>query len=543
MVKRPEACLGAIALVCAALAACDSNDPPATPPSGLDARQILIRASLDVRGVRPSAEELATVQEAPAELDRLVAGFVNDARFGDRIRSIFADAVRTRQDFYRPVFDYGLEPRDTMLIHRAIAEEAPNLVGYVAVQDMPFTEILTADYTIIDPVMLQYWPLAQSADQPAALPRGTVKAHYTDSRPVAGILATNAFFWRHTSTVDNANRGRSNAVSRALLCEDYLDRPIDFPRNVDLTDPESIKNAIRTNPGCQACHATLDPFASHLWGFMHPGDDTSSWDSYQPANERMWMEETEATPAFFGTPTDGTLSGLAVSIANDERFVACAVRRVYEAFVGRSAAMADEGQLAAHREAFVASGLSLKSLVISVLTDPAYRGLARQSSWGATPEPVAVKLASPELLSSSLFDLSGYRMTAAGREVTEVDFAVRALAGGSERGAAASPSLGHALVHRRLAEASARSIVERLASSPASRVGRVLERTSLGEPPSNDTLVALVREIQSRDVAADSQEVEALQALYLQVAAGGTPDDAWSAVLTALFADPEMAIY
>ncbi|MCA9620895.1 MAG: DUF1588 domain-containing protein, partial [Myxococcales bacterium] len=97
---------------------------------------------------------------------------------------------------------------------------------------------------------------------------GLVRAHYVDGRPAAGVLATNAFFWRHRSTLENANRGRANAISRAFLCEDYLERPIDFPSDIDLSDADAIENAIDHNAACQACHATLDPLASHLWGFM-----------------------------------------------------------------------------------------------------------------------------------------------------------------------------------------------------------------------------------------------------------------------------------
>ncbi len=539
--------LGPVAAL--SIAACDRGDE-ASPtvsdaPAALDARQILIRASLDVRGARPSKAELVQLQASPAALDTMLAGFVDDPGFGGRIRSIFADAVRTRRDFYRfGAEDLGLPEQQTGTLNRAMAEETLNIISHVVQEDQPFSNILTADYTIVAALLLDVWPLAAAEEQPRNLPPGTVLARYTDARPAAGVLATNSFFWRHTSTIENANRGRSNAISRAFLCEDYLDRPIDFPRNVDLTNEQALQNAIRTNPGCQACHATLDPFASHLWGFMYTSDDSpDDWIRYHPENEPLWKDETTATPAFFGAPTDGTLSALAASIASDERFVACTVRRVYESFLGRDATIDDTGQLAAHREAFLASGLSVKDLVRSLLGDPAYRGRTELSAYGATPAPVTLKLASPELLSSEIRELSGYRMTIGGLDITGIDYGVRTLAGGSERGFAATPSLGHALVQRRLAESSALALMGEEPDESPSRLGDVLRSTDTAVRPTAAVVVELIAQARTRMVSEDSAEVTALVDLWNAIDNSAGEAQAWAGMLTALLADPDLAVY
>jgi hypothetical protein len=520
--------------------------PPVTTepaPEGLDARALLVRASLDLRGTRPTAAELERIVAEPDELDEMVGAFVDDPRFGERVKSIFAAAFRTRQDFYEfGAYDFDLPEEDDPALQRAMAEELPQIVAHVAVTGAPFTEILTADYTIVDPILMQIWPLEAVAEQPDDLPEGVVMARYTDARPSAGVLSTNAFYWRHTSTVENANRGRTNAISRALLCEDYLERPIDFPKDVDLTDSESIHQAIKENKACQACHATMDPFASHLWGFMQTAEDPVSWSSYHPANEQLWKTYTEAQPAFFGVPTAGTLDSLAVSMARDERFVGCTVRRVYERFLGRRAELEDEGQLAAHREAFLASGLSLKALAKSiVLDDPAYRGLEATSEWGGVPAAVGLKLASVEQLESTLGDFAGYELAFEGRAVTEVDFGLRALAGGSERGDNATPSVGHALVHRRLAEAAARAVVD--GSFPDSRIGSLLDGVDLDESPSAAIVVRLLAEVRSLALAEDSDDVLALLELWQQAQKQADAAEAWTTLLTALFADPDLAAY
>jgi hypothetical protein len=55
--------------------------------------------------------------------------------------------------------------------------------------------------------------------------------------------------------------------------------------------------------------------------------------------------------------------------------------------------------------------------------------------------------------------------------------------------------------------------------------------------------VRLVAEIRSRAVAPESDDVVALAALWRSVEKGADPAEAWTAVLTALFADPELAVY
>lgn len=510
--------------------------------AGLGPRDVVVRASLDIRGVRPEAAELEAVRRDGARLDAEISGFVDDSRFGEGVASVFAEALRTRRDAFQfDAYSYGLDEERDPELQRAIAEEVPALFAYVANADLPFSEILTADYTIVEPILLEVWPLEAVEPQPDGLPEGTVMARYTDGRPAAGVLSASSLWWRHASTVDNANRGRTNAVTRALLCEDYLDRPIDFPRDVDLTDEEGIDTAIQTNQGCTACHATLDPFASHLWGFMQRAEDARAWGRYHPENELDWKSTSGASPAYFGAPTDGRLDTLAARMAGDERLVSCAVSRVYERLLGRPIALEDEGQIAAHREAFLRSGLSLKALYRSVLADPAYRGVRKVSAFGGEPEPVIKKLASPELLTSQLRDLSGFDLRLDGREATAIDEGLRALAGGSDRGADRTPSLGHALVHRRLSEASARAIAR--GDAPDSRIGAILGGAP-SERPSAGTIVALVVQVRSRRVAADSEEVRALADVWDATnRSTGDPEEATTALLTALFADPDLALY
>ena len=371
---------------------------------GLDATDLLIRASLDVRGVRPSAAELDAVAADPAVVDALIAGFVDDPAFGERVKQIFAAAWRTRIDFYETEDEFFEEDP---AYNAAIGEEPLNLVEYVAMNDRPFTEILTSPDTFVDPALLQRWPLDELGPGEGWTRPGLVRARYNDGRPMAGVLSMNSVYWRHSSTVENANRGRANALSQALLCQSWLDRPIDFPTDLDLTDSESIRQAISNNAACQGCHSTLDPLASYLWGFMYPEETPRT--NYSPEGERGWAIYTDTPPGYFGQP-GARLVDLGGQIAGDERFVACTVRRVYEGMLGRPAELADEGALAEHREAFLTGNLTIKALVRSILTDPSYRGEAWTPRFGGEPAPVVKKVAPVDVLAGSLTNLSGYTL-------------------------------------------------------------------------------------------------------------------------------------
>lgn len=502
------------------------------PDLGAEAPPVerLVRASLDVRGIRPTVAELEQVEDDPAAAEALIDGFLDHAGFAGRVKALFAPGFRTRVDFYP--FSYE-DPEFTV----AIGEEPLNLIATVAVEDRPFTDVVLADHTVVDPLLLDWWPLEEVG--PGALP-GTIEARYTDGRPHAGVLSTNAMWWRHSSTIENANRGRANALSRALLCESFLDRPIDFPRDIDLSDSETIRTAIRTNPGCTACHASLDPIASYLWGFMYQGDDFDNWSTYAVAAERDWATYTGRRPGWFGEPGDG-LHDLGVKVASDQRFVSCAVQRVYEGMLGRRASLQDDGALAEHRDAFIRSGLSLRSLVRSVIDDERYLGLRTETAYGGTPEDVELKVITPEQLSTELLATTGYRMTAGeeGRDLLSVDYGLRALAGGSDQGSATSPSTGLVLVHRRLAEAAAGALVEGSVSGGA--LSSVL--SGFDTEPEADQLVELVAITASERIPADGAEVEALLTLWRDLEDLSDPPTAWRGLLTALLADPKRLVY
>ena len=182
MVARTLVTLSLLALVSCSTT---SEETPAVPPQ-MDAVSALTRISIDLRGVRPTADEVAQVDADPAALDGLTDTFLHDARFPGRVRDMWSEVYLTRtESFLIYASQYGLD--DQAGFQRSIGDEPLQILSYIAENDLPYTDLVTADWTMADETLGAIWPL----DYPDG-ETGWRQSHYTDGRPAAGVLATNS---------------------------------------------------------------------------------------------------------------------------------------------------------------------------------------------------------------------------------------------------------------------------------------------------------------------------------------------------------------
>ena len=523
------------------LAACQSPPAPAAPPAeapevaagAMSAAEVLTRASLDLRGQRPSVEELEQLADDPGSLDGMIEGYLHDEAFGDRIRDLFAVAYRSRFEFYfRPDQEYG----EDLQYQVSVAEEPLKLLEHIAVHDLPYTRLIDAEYTFVNESLAQVWPVRGYREDKG----GWQKVHYRDERPKAGVLSTNAFHFRYVTNETNLNRGRANAISRILLCDNYLLRPIEFPRNIDLTDDEGIANAIEQNGACTSCHATLDPIASYLFGFANnEGGDPHP--VYKPQEANEWEIFTGKAPAYYGEPGED-VADLGQQIAADPRFTTCATERVYEGLMGRPAVPADREAIDAHTEAFKAGGLTLRALIRSILADPVYRG----EDDGHRPV-IERKIMSPEILDDAIYALTSYRMTLEGVHMLRSDNHGLHILGGGLAGSSGdfpptTSNVTRALVQGRVAETAAWALVHEMPERAEALFGEV----DLDEGrPDAQAFVRLTLRVLGRSLGEDDPEIEELGALWRDLVerAELSPREAWAGVLSALMRDPRFVLY
>lgn len=509
--------------------------------SELSDRQYLRRLSLDIRGKVPSPSEVASFDSSDPE--SMINEYLQDDGFGERIRAIYADYYGTITDqYFITGSDFNLE--DEISFRQSIGQESLQLLSYVAEKDLPWYEIVTADYTMGNDLLLSIFPLEELEESGEWR-----KVRYSDNRPLSGVLSANSLWWRYASTDSNANRLRANAVSTIFLCSNYLEKPITFARDNNLLDPEGLSDAIKNDPNCVNCHRTLDPLAAHLFGFWAPRVDSWMEQSfYHPDRERLWLEYLSVPPEYFGQESNN-LTDLGHNIAQDPRFASCAVEQIMSHFLAQDINLGDAKRAAPHREAFIQDNLKMRSLIRSVVQDPAYRaGLLN-----AEEEATNAKLLKLDQLVSSIEDLTGFRWKYAGFDMFDNDIiGLRSLAGGadgrSSTQTAMVPNATLLLVHSALAEQAAAYVAKQEADqSQATRkfFSKIdLEKTWDESEEASAQVVHLFALILTQEITEDGAEAQAMHQLWQAVyQSSDNPTEAWISVMIAILRDPNYLIY
>ncbi|MCB9797246.1 MAG: hypothetical protein H6741_31545 [Alphaproteobacteria bacterium] len=530
-------------MILLALLSCGALPEPvsAVPaPVPLEAPRLARRISLDLRGVLPSEEELDAVEADPSLLPSLAEQWMQDPRFEERLVHLLALRWRTRVDVFDiEAFDYQLPEDQEYRFERAVGEEPLRLMARIAAEDRPWTDIVTTDHTLATPLLLDIWPLE-------ALEEGEtwVSARYTDGRPAAGVLATNGLWWRYTTTDSNMNRTRAAAISRLLLCEDFMARPVSFAGD-DRRVEGDAEVAVREDPYCLACHAAIDPMSAALFGFWWPflysvAEETR----YHPEREPLGEEVLGTPPAWFGEPMAG-LADLGVHVANDPRFLTCAVESFAESLWQRPARLEDQDSLEALRADFVEDGWRVKALLAGILETEAYTA---GDSWDAA-EAVGPRMLRPDQLDSALTALSGYEWSAQGYRLLDDDtVGFRVLAGGADGltvlSPASQPGLTHALVLQRAAQTHAAVITSRQLNN-APQPQSVFSHVRRESRPGDEAFVEELRSLHWRLYAERPSEewLENITALWAAVYAQGAEEEAWASVLSVMLRDTRFMTY
>lgn len=530
-------------------AAADTSDTAADvaviEPVALEGAPLLRRLSLDLRGVLPSAAELAQLEADPASLDALVGAFLDDPRFEEQFAAAFAERWLTRADSFtlQPV-DLGLPMEEGYTATRSIGQEAPRLAAWIAAQDHPWDEVVTGEFTRVDALLLANWPVEAVDDEVNAA--GWRTARYVDGRPAMGVLATNGLWQRYSTSPSNLQRHRAAAISKLFLCSDYLTRPVTFS-SASFRD-STAETSARSVPDCVGCHASLDPLASSLFGFWWFDRFLREEEiSYHPERVGLGEYYLGVSPGWYGQPLAGP-SELGPTLAADPRFARCAVRSFAEVFWKREVSVEDFDTISALVAAFEADGRHPKALVRAVIDTPAYRMGAVRGEIPAGEEgrwPTR-RLLSAAQLASAVEDLSGFRWSWEGAEQLDNDLVgYRVMVGGVDGESVvqplAVPSVATLVVIRALAEAGADAIVTRDLVQGAGALLTVEAGALPGDPAFDAQLDTIYLRFFARLPSAEERQGDG--ALFTEVAAVSSPEEAWMALLSTLFRDPAFWSY
>nr|MBA2319518.1 hypothetical protein [Deltaproteobacteria bacterium] len=440
-----------IAAIAALFAGCnpDGSDGDATDAAGevptvaLSETDRLVRASMALRGIRPTVTELQIVRGDPAALEGIVDGYLESPEFLEVMKDLHAERLLLRTDTQfqlpalGPLQESGFDQAD---IYEATTESPLRFVAQVIGDDLPYTTVVTADWMLTNDVLAQMYGLAYD-------PQGEAwqESEWSDGRPLAGLLSDSEMWRRHVSNGFNFHRGRANLVADAFLCEDFASRDVLVEGGVSLSDPLAVAGELTTNPSCVGCHQSLDPLAAFFWGYKeqimrnavtsaYTADCAWNWNngdpyrgSYRPEHFCYPLKFYEATeqdgwaspdialrpPAFYGVPGED-VTDLGEMIAEDPRFSICTVRNFYAylAEVQRTDVPLD--LTTELRDAFVASNFSAKQLAKSiVLSEPfaiagAVSTPVTATATASTPFIPGIQVIRPEQYARTIEDLTGF---------------------------------------------------------------------------------------------------------------------------------------
>lgn len=417
----------------------------------LGPEETLRKAALHLVGRLPDADERAAVADGGEDaLEDVLRGMLAEDAFYERLGDIFNDLLLTDRYLLYPGFavdlldeaDFpnagawweSLAGQDALReqVNRAVAREPIDLMRYIVRNDRPFTEVLTADYTVLNPFSAKLYGALLTFDDPSD-PGELQVARLTSARgglhalPHAGVLSSPMFLNRYPTTPTNRNRHRARVVFELFLATDVLrigERPIDPTQSLQYQNPT------RDDVQCNFCHKLIDPVAGAFQNY----DDV---DQEVFGAGREWYAEMYA-PGFAGedmpkSEFPESLQWFAARAAADPRFSAAAVRLVYRALTGQEPLRYPEGgedplylaRLAAWQaqdaaftrigERFVADDHDLKTIFVELILSAYYRGVDVDEVEASEESDVRLaavgtgRLSPPELLAAKIHAVTGVR--------------------------------------------------------------------------------------------------------------------------------------
>ncbi len=331
----------------------------------LDEVATLRKASLALVGRLPTLDEENLVAEGGFEaLDAVLDNMMGEPVFRDRLIEIYNDHFLTDRyypgtegldllgglqagdgDDATPVYPNmywfeeefgGAENEDVSEADQAARDEAADfankgiarasleLIAHVVMNDYPYTEVLTADYTMVNSYSAKSYGVTADFETgdygefvPAKVP----------GVPHAGVLTNSIFMNRFPTTPTNRNRHRSRMIYEIFLATDVQrlgERPVDATKIVGV-------NPTMNDPNCTVCHQIIDPLAGAFQNWNDEG-----W--YEPPLEGWYAEMRQAGFGDATLPPESTPSAMAwvaQEIIQDNRFAIAPIHILFKGLSGQ----------------------------------------------------------------------------------------------------------------------------------------------------------------------------------------------------------------
>ncbi len=416
----------------------------------LSAEATLRSAAFKLTGNAPTEVELASVKSID-DLDPILYDYMETEGFKSWLKESFNDFLLTDfyldrrenaedllndEDFPSRRWYTDLESISESTIRAntnyAIAREPINLMLHVIENNRPYSEILTADYVLVNPYSARVYDadingftfdvgdfnLTEEAME-AKYDREALREVKLPNIPHAGLLSTIAFLNRFPSTPTNLDRHRSAKVQLFFLDTDILglaNRPINSSEVVS-------DSATWTNPNCTICHNIMEPIASTFKNWDEEGRYIAGFRGDAVQVPGMSIEKRAPNDA-----SEHLLQWLAGEITKDDRFAVSSVKMFLKALTGRDAMKEPEAdaddyltKLQAYnfenkfitftKEKFIASNYNAKMIIKEIIKSPLYRATGFDNGVDnaiLSSHLGQAHLITPEALNRKIYSVMGY---------------------------------------------------------------------------------------------------------------------------------------
>ena len=309
--------------------------------------------------------------------DRHLNGVIDaNSRWPDFANLNWMKAMEAIERGYSEVGDDPAYGRWWRRVQYGFARAPLELIAHVVENDLPYTEVLTADYILANPMASEAYGAATRFDDGedrVEFRPSEIVSYYRDddskiveSRqdigdrvldpgnlwtdyPHAGILNTTVFLLRYPTTPTNRNRARSRWTYYHFL-------GLDIEKSASrTTDPDALAdtdNPTMKNPACTVCHSVMDPVAGAFqnygeggeyrdtWGGQDALDDFYKWPpdgAYTPYQSGDTWYRDMREPGFDGwiaPVADNSVQWLTGQIVADDRFAEATVKFWWPAIMG-----------------------------------------------------------------------------------------------------------------------------------------------------------------------------------------------------------------
>lgn len=272
---------------------------------------------------------------------------------------------------------YGYNAISTPSLASSFNEETIRFAMETIKADLPYKELLTANYTYANAELAQYYGNASVAS-------GWAKSAFKDSDPrnATGLLGHGSFLASRVSSVENPS-----PIQRGLFVRDVLMcQELPPPQKAGLSIPKGPEDTNRTanakhtaDAACQGCHQYIDGIG---FGFEKFGSNAKFRETETlttgvqkainaaGAIKSLDSAETKLDPDSLEVDYQ-TVPQLATLIANSGQGSACYSRQFYRYITGRNEEVADEKIIPAY-SAKVRAGGGMKEMIVELAVNPSF---------------------------------------------------------------------------------------------------------------------------------------------------------------------------